>query len=290
MKSRNTLYLIPILLAFVCCSFPVTGQDGVSVFKQNCQACHRLGQRLVGPDLLGVNERRSEEWLISFIKSPAAMVKAGDPVATAMLEEYNGVMMSDQSGLSDADIKAVLTFIKEETAARGGVAETGAAKETPPAVPDEPVEYTEEDIELGRQLFSGQRRLTHGGPSCISCHNVNNNQLLTGGLLAKDLTNVYDRIGDAGTAGILGAPPFPAMAAAYKGQSLEDQEITQLTAFLKHASGISSTQQVKTGNAFFLYGGGGGLLVLFLLIALHWRHRLRTSVKHDIYKRQIKSL
>lgn len=44
----------------------VKGQDGEAIYKQNCTACHKFVQKLIGPDLIGVNEKRSEEWLISF--------------------------------------------------------------------------------------------------------------------------------------------------------------------------------------------------------------------------------
>ncbi|MBL6658243.1 MAG: c-type cytochrome [Flavobacteriales bacterium] len=38
----------------------VKGQDGEVIYKQNCTACHKFGQKLIGPDLTGVNEKRSE--------------------------------------------------------------------------------------------------------------------------------------------------------------------------------------------------------------------------------------
>ena len=97
-------------------------------------------------------------------------------------------------------------------------------------------------------------------------------------------------MGDAGVTGILGAPPFPAMAIAYKNNELDSIEIAQLTAFLKHADSVSNNQEVKRGADIFVIGGGGGLTLLFLLIALYWKKRLKISVKHDIYKRQIKSI
>ena len=114
--------------------------------------------------------------------------------------------------------------------------------------------------------------------------------MVSGGLLAKDLTNVFERMGDAGLTGILGAPPFPAMAVAYKNNELDSVEIVQLTAFLKHAANVSNNQEVKSGVDIFIVGGGGGLIFLFLLITLYWKNRLKHSVKHDIYKRQIKSI
>ena len=281
---------LPIVILF-CCSLSSMGQDGAAIFEESCVVCHKLGQRLVGPDLLGVNEKRNEEWLLEFIKSPQAMINSGDPDAVAIYEAYNRVLMTDQSFLSDDEIKAVLAYIREETKARGVQAKAeekiGEKNEEVEAVV---IEYTEEDIEQGLHLFSGEKRFINSGPSCISCHHINNNQLVSGGLLAKDLTNVFERMGDAGLTGILGAPPFPAMAVAYKNNELDSVEIVQLTAFLKHASNVGNNQEVKSGVDIFVVGGGGGLILLFLLITLYWKNRLKHSVKHDIYKRQIKSI
>jgi hypothetical protein len=95
-------------------------------------------------------------------------------------------------------------------------------------------------------------------------------------------------MGDAGLTGILGAPPFPAMATSYKDNTLDSAEIVQLTAFLKHADSVSADQEIKSAANIFGFGGLGGLILLFLLIAVIWNKRLRASVKDDIYKRTIK--
>jgi len=281
MKIIGKKYITFLVGAIVFCSFSTNAQDGEAVFKANCSACHKLGMRLVGPDLLGVNERRNEDWLLSFIKSSQAFIKSGDKEAVALFEEYNQIVMTDQAHLSDDDIKAVLAYIKAETPSPEEV----ATKEESVV---EAVEYSEEDVDFGLKLFSGIRKFSNGGAACISCHNATHNSLISGGLLAKDLTNVYARMGDAGIAGILGAPPFPAMAAVYKNNILSKEEITQLTAFLQEVDKVSDEQKVVSGGQMFLFGGGGGLIVLFLIIGLLWNKRLKNSVKYDIYKRQIK--
>lgn len=74
-----------------------------------------MGQRLIGPDLIGINQKRSEEWLIPFIKSSQTMIKSGDADAIAIYEEFNQMMMNDQTHLSDDDIRSVLSYIEEET-------------------------------------------------------------------------------------------------------------------------------------------------------------------------------
>ena len=275
-------YLISLVGLFFCFMLGIMAQDGAAIFKANCGACHKLGRRLVGPDLLGVTDKRNEEWLLKFIKSSQSMITAGDPDAVAIFNEFNELLMTDNLDMSVADIKTVLAFIKEETDKAG------------PAVGNTAdiivYEYSEEDIEAGLRLYSGENRFNENGPSCLSCHHINNNELISGGLIAKDLTNVYQRMGHVGLAGILGAPPFPAMATAYKNSALDSVEIFQLTAFLKHANEVSPDQEVKSGDNFFILGGGGGLLVLLIIISLLWHKRLGAPVKHEIFARQTKSV
>ncbi|MCB0669777.1 MAG: cytochrome c, partial [Saprospiraceae bacterium] len=71
------------------------GNTGVAqLFTQKCGICHTIGRgRLVGPDLAGVHDRHSEEWLVEFIRSSQSMIKKGDPQALALFEDYNQVVM-----------------------------------------------------------------------------------------------------------------------------------------------------------------------------------------------------
>ena len=99
-------------------------QDGEQLFKQNCMACHKMGTRLVGPDLTGVTERRSEDWIRSFISNSQAMVKAGDADAVAIFKEFNNVPMTSFP-MSDAELTALVGYL-----ARFGAAEEAAAQFT----------------------------------------------------------------------------------------------------------------------------------------------------------------
>lgn len=272
---NTAMGLVGFLLFFPSNSI---AQDGVTLYNQNCAACHKLDKRFVGPPLSGINDKREEQWLLRFIKSSQTMVKSGDKDAVAIFEEYNGVVMNDIN-LSDAEIKAILNYIKEQTPEEGITAE----EESVEAVV---FEYTEEDIDNGRELFLGQKRFEGGGASCLSCHHISDSDLFSGGLLAKDLTNAYSRLGDEGLKGILASSPYPVMASAYKEQSLDSLEILQLVAFLKHSDTKNTGGDIKKGSAgILLLGGIGGLIVLFLFFGLNWRNRLKNSVKHQIYNR-----
>ena len=48
---------------------------GENEFNTTCIACHTLGKgRLIGPDLAGVADRRTQDWLMRFIKSSQTMM------------------------------------------------------------------------------------------------------------------------------------------------------------------------------------------------------------------------
>lgn len=262
-------------------------QNGETVFKQNCGVCHKVGGgRMVGPDLMGVTSRRSEEWLMKWTKASQALVKSGDADAKAICDEYNGMVMPDMGHIPDADLKAVFTFIASKSAAPTVATADTTTNEVSTTSSNN---ATPEEIEMGKNIFMGSLALANGGPACISCHNVNYTGVIPGGLLAKDLTTVYSRLGgDAGLQGMLGAPPFPAMTQAYKNKAMTEQEIAAITAFLNKVDRDKSNQQVATMNPL-LYGGTVGTTTLLLLIFAVWFRRKKHTVKKDIYDRQIKS-
>ena len=84
--------------------------QGKLAFESRCLACHSLGDGdRLGPDLLGVTRRRSEDWITRFLRDPAAML-ASDPDAQALLTRF-AVPMPDQN-LSDAEIRQFLAYFR----------------------------------------------------------------------------------------------------------------------------------------------------------------------------------
>ena len=83
---------------------------GKSLFNANCASCHKLNRNLVGPALKGVSAKYEKEWLYSWIKNSAALIKSGDDQAVAIYEEYNKVAMNAFPQLSNEDIDNILAY------------------------------------------------------------------------------------------------------------------------------------------------------------------------------------
>lgn len=251
--------------------------QGQEAYQTMCAMCHTLGGgRLVGPDLLGVHERRSEEWIIRFVQHSQEMIAEGDADAVAISEEYLGMVMPDQP-LSDDEVRGIIAFI------RGG-APTGS---TPlPAL----AQATEEQVELGKDLFQGTVRFVNGGPTCNSCHEVINDAVIGGGVLAAELTTVFSKLGGPGVRAILGSSPFPVMQRAYQDKALTDEEVIALVGFLQRADEEQALHQPRDYGPKLFAAGLGGTALLLGLYSLLWRRRLRESVNQEIYDRQIRSV
>ncbi|MAU63747.1 MAG: cytochrome C [Flavobacteriaceae bacterium] len=96
-------------------SFNISAQEpdiakGKSLFNANCASCHKLNKKLIGPAIRGVSSKYEKDWLYSWIKNSAAMIKSGDEQAVAIYEEYNKVAMNAFPQLSNEDIDNILAY------------------------------------------------------------------------------------------------------------------------------------------------------------------------------------
>lgn len=248
---------------------------GEEKFNAVCAACHTIGAgRRVGPDLQGVQERRSENWLLSFIRSPQQMISAGDPVAIQLEQEFKMVMPDPP--VSADEIKEILTFIR-----------TGGGGQSAAQVPERVA--TPDDVLRGQSFFQGSLRFANGGPTCNSCHHVRNDAVIGGGVLAKDLTAVFGRMGGPGIHAILGSPPFPVMEEAYRARPLTDDEVFALVAFLEDADQHQAFQQPRDYGFRLVYSGCASFAVLAGAYWLFGRRRKKLPVNHEIFDRQVKT-
>ena len=83
---------------------------GKATFEMICTACHQINQRMIGPPMAGVYERRSPEWVMNMILNPDGMLKE-DPIAKALLKEYNNLIMNNQN-LSEEEARELAEYLR----------------------------------------------------------------------------------------------------------------------------------------------------------------------------------
>ncbi len=107
-------------------------QPGQSLFKKMCAPCHTIGGGdHVGPDLLGVADRRDRTWLVDFIMNPAKMLARNDPDALALAARFPGVRMP-LMGLGETDAGDVIAYLRDQTSRlSAGTPSSAAAKQGP---------------------------------------------------------------------------------------------------------------------------------------------------------------
>src|SRR5437867_794117 len=52
--------------------------NGQALFNMNCKSCHRLNQRLVGPALAGIFNRRDSAWIRKMIVNADKLILSGN--------------------------------------------------------------------------------------------------------------------------------------------------------------------------------------------------------------------
>lgn len=260
--------------------------SGEQIFKQKCASCHTIGGgRLVGPDLDGVTGLRDQEWLKNFIGAPDKVIAAGDPIATELLNEFNGVPMPNL-GLSSQDVDDILAYLTPPGEVTQQVPE-GQSQATDPEAPQTPADTTTEqplngNPTYGEAFFIGAISLTSGGTPCHACHSVEGVGMIGGGALGPDLTHVYARYGREGLAAALTGLPFPTMQGIFAGRQLTPNEQADLLAFFEK---VDQRSEPRTQQNFqLIFGAGTGLAFAFFIFMLFAWPRQRMSLSQRLRK------
>lgn len=253
-----------LALALIALPSAAAAQTAQEDFDANCAACHSIGGgRQAGPDLKGLSQRRSREWIIKFVSDPDKMVQSGDPVATRLVKEFDGEVMPEIPDMTVQRVEAYIKLIDE----RSGVKAPATA---PAAAPAEPAG----DPARGRGLFSGALPLKNGGPSCFSCHAAAGLPWPGGGTLGPDLTGAAARLGGPkAMASWLASPPSPTMRTIYGRSPMIPLEESDLAAYLVDAAKQGASAGPGTKPSLLAAGAGGAGLMLVVFGAL-WRRRL----------------
>ena len=106
--TLNLLFLFSTSISISAQELDVS--KGKSLFNANCASCHKLNKKLIGPALKGVSSKYEKDWLYSWIKNSASLIKSGDEQAVAIYNEYNKVAMNTFPQLSNEDIDNILAY------------------------------------------------------------------------------------------------------------------------------------------------------------------------------------
>lgn len=108
---------------------------GQQIFELQCSSCHNFTSSGIGPNLAGVTDQVSAEWLKNFVTNPAAMIDGGDERAVQLHQEYKTYMPAFGT-LAEADLEAILGYLhtQEAGAIAVGAADLGPILENP--IPD----------------------------------------------------------------------------------------------------------------------------------------------------------
>ncbi len=83
---------------------------GSVLYQQKCTACHKVGEKFIGPPPNDILNRRSPEWVMNMILNPEVMLKE-DELAKDLFMEFNGAPMANQ-GLTQEEARAILEFFR----------------------------------------------------------------------------------------------------------------------------------------------------------------------------------
>ncbi len=263
-----------LLLLFACIilSGSAIGQTKpAEIFEKNCSICHKLtSEKLIGPGLAGVTQRRDKAWIAKFILNSKALIDAGDKTAVQVFNENNKIPMPDHKDFSDADVNGLIDYIANYKAP---VAKTSTMD------PNKKDGFTREEKMRGERMFYGQIPFEKGTLNCVSCHNTIRTDTLNWNpsaydlaqaWLEKDGTNLYD---------VMATPTSQRMTKAHGDVKLTDQEVYLISAFLSEVgkTGLVKEKTFPVRLLVFLFFGA---LMALALIDLIFTHRVHYKIIH----------
>jgi mono/diheme cytochrome c family protein len=84
-------------------------RTGEEIFQMNCEACHMMEDRFVGPPLGDVLERRSPTFVLNMIMNPEQMARE-HPEGQRMLQEYPLIM--PYQNITEDQALALLEYLR----------------------------------------------------------------------------------------------------------------------------------------------------------------------------------
>jgi mono/diheme cytochrome c family protein len=227
------LLMIVAVNCIALAASPASSAEAKTIFRQRCTACHTFGRGVkVGPDLKGVTERRTQDWLLRFVRGSSSVIRSGDPIATKLFRDFKQERMPDWPDLSTEQVLAIINYF----AADGPLQKEPDERDATTA--------TAGEIEIGRKLFQGAVRFNYGGRPCQTCHAIRDRES-SGGSLGPDLTGAYFKYRDTALTDFLRRPCFPREPESSASRYLTPEESFDLKAYLARVSGLSIPLQPR---------------------------------------------
>lgn len=110
--------------------------NGEALFKANCASCHKIDKDFTAPNLYGITERRSKQWLYAFTRNPSKLIADGyytqksdqvivvdstkeeiipDFYSACLAHKWRPVLMTSFPLLTDTALDALYAYIKSES-------------------------------------------------------------------------------------------------------------------------------------------------------------------------------
>jgi len=137
---------LPFCSLLVICLFTHCMQDtpyatdaatiarGEELFEAQCSSCHNFKAGGIGPNLAGVTQEVSPQWLRKFIRNSQAVIESGDDRAEQLFEQYQQYMMP--FNLSDEELDAILAYMHTFPAPYAAADNQASAKPLENPIPD----------------------------------------------------------------------------------------------------------------------------------------------------------
>lgn len=263
-------------LIFLATLFPLStySQDGKDLFQKNCSVCHLIGDgKLVGPDLMGVTQRRDRDWLIKFIANSQEVIQSGDPIAVQLYEEYKKSIMPPFTQLSNEEITSIIDYLDKWEPAKTEVLTVDVNKKTG---------FKHDEVLRGERLFYGLIPLEAGGSfNCTDCHNTVTSDTLNWNPSAVDLARAFVDPEGMNIYQSMNQPVSLKMEEAHKGIKMNEQEIYFITAYLSHLSDKELTNHKIFPIKLMLFIAFAILMTLAIIDLLFTR-RIKYRIVHGL--------
>jgi hypothetical protein len=112
--------------AFAGAEDDAASKRGEQLFKdKGCSACHAFGKKVTCPDLAGVTQRRTAEWIENQILHPEIMVKT-DPIAHDLFAKF--MLQMPNQKLTPEQANDVIAFFRHKDHEAGEASKQEVAK------------------------------------------------------------------------------------------------------------------------------------------------------------------